>query len=94
MERETPEYTLYLQMRPQDVLDFLTRTEHLLVNAVWHLCAPYELAQMHHVFCELRHDDIVQTRAAIVAAVGVEGGIGKKWHLLMTRVSEIASPQY
>jgi hypothetical protein len=85
MKRDTPQHTLYLDMPARDVLDFMIRTEAILFNAVWHLRTPYDEAQTHHVYCELRQGDVVQARAAIAAAVDLDGGIGKKWHLLPDR---------
>jgi hypothetical protein len=54
MKRDTPQHTLYLDMPARDVLDFMIRTEAILFNAVWHLRTPYDEAQTHHVYCELR----------------------------------------
>lgn len=56
-------WELYLiDFTAQEALDFISRTESVLLNCEWPIRVPYAEKQTHNIFCELQASDFKAAR--------------------------------
>lgn len=79
-------HTLYFnQLTAQQVFQFLSSTNGILFNVVWHLPASFANEYPQNVYCELIAD-LANTRTAL-AGIAINVGIAPdSWQLLPDRV--------